>query len=87
MHYGFILGCVLAFYGIQPATAIDLISTDSDRLELHAQGIFASNDKVYIQGRHTGSIGHRINMIYTHQLNPQWAVGMRQEWAVRPVLL
>ncbi|OKA21808.1 porin [Pseudomonas versuta] len=84
MHYGFILGCVLAFYGIQPATAIDLISTDSDRLELHAQGIFASNDKVYIQGRHTGSIGHRINMIYTHQLNPQWAVGMRQEWAYDP---
>lgn len=80
----FILATLLALGVVQSALAIDLIKTDSDRLELHAQGIFAANDKVYIQGRHTGSIGHRINMIYTHQLSTEWAVGMRQEWAYDP---
>ncbi|MNF44003.1 hypothetical protein D3C84_251080 [compost metagenome] len=66
VRHRFILACLLALGSVQTAMAIDLIKTNSDRLELHAQGMFASNDKVYIQGRHTGSIGHRINMIYTH---------------------
>lgn len=82
--HGFALSGLLSLIAAQPALAIDLIDTDSDRLELHAQGIFASNDKVYIQGRHTGSIGHRINLIYTHRLNNDWAVGMRQEWSYDP---
>lgn len=84
VRHRFILPWLLVLGIAQPAMAIDLVNTDSDRLELHAQGIFASNDKVYIQGRHTGSIGHRINMIYTHRLNAEWAVGMRQEWSYDP---
>lgn len=84
VRHGFILAGLLASGGTTPVMAIDLVKTDNDQLELHAQGIFASNDKVYIQGRHTGSIGHRINMIYTHRLDAEWAVGMRQEWSYDP---
>ncbi|MDE1166130.1 MAG: porin [Pseudomonas sp.] len=82
-HFCLLMGCT-ALGGAAPAWAIDLINNGTDRLELHAQGIFASNDKVYIQGRHTGSIGHRINMIYGRKLNDDWTLGMRQEWAYDP---
>lgn len=84
MRHGLWLAGLLGVCASPAAMAIDLINTGSDRLELHAQGIFASNDKVYIQGRHTGSIGHRINMIYTHRLDADWEVGMRQEWSYDP---
>lgn len=64
--------------------AVDLYRSDTQKLELHGQGIFIWNNHVRTYGKKAESLGHRFRLVYKYQLNDEWSAGFDTEWAYDP---